>query len=97
MCIHLPIHEMLHNIATSVELSKGITEPPGNGSEVGVGGKDSEMREEKIYKKRRIICWKIVVPSLLSVAAILTLSAVIGKIIVGEYGITYHCYSKSYC
>ena len=66
MCIHLAIHEMLHNIATSVELSKGITEPPGNGSEVGVGGKDSEMREEKIYKRRRIICWKIVVPSLLS-------------------------------
>ena len=43
---------------------------------MGVEGKDSETREETYYRKRRIVL-KIVVPSLLSVAAILTLSAVI--------------------
>jgi hypothetical protein len=61
---------------TSVELIKGVTEPPVNGSEVGVEGKDSETADETYYRKRKIVL-KIVVPALLSVAAILTLSAVI--------------------
>ena len=64
---------------TPVGLTKGITQPPANGSQVGVEGKDSEAKEdanEAYYRKRRIVL-KIVVPVLISVAVILTLSALI--------------------
>ena len=83
--IPLPLHptpygclsQLPHD--TSVELTNDVTGPPANGSEVGVEGKDSEMKEgknEAYYRKRKIVL-KIVVPVLLSVASILTLSAVI--------------------
>ena len=71
-----PMTHLYNNIG----LSKDSTGSPANESAVGVEGKDLETKEEDAneayYRKRKIVL-KIVVPVLLSVAAILSLSAVI--------------------